>query len=188
MKRSKIKYGLYGVIGILILFPYGGFYWLHSWYDREVDKISNSRIVIVSKEEMRLYVFDYEGNQLAVYPCALGASYGSKNKVGDMKTPEGVFRVQEIQKSSTWSHDFKDGNGIIQGAYGPFFIRLYIPGHSGIGIHGTHDANSLGTRATEGCIRLENKNITQLAKYVKSGTVVIITPSALDISLGHHVE
>jgi hypothetical protein len=32
-------------------------------------------------------------------------------------------------------------------------------GHQGIGIHGTHDDNSIRTRATEGCIRLKNEDL-----------------------------
>ena len=42
-----------------------------------------------------------------------------------MKTPEGDFTIREINDSSAWKHDFKDGLGMIEGAYGPYFIRLW---------------------------------------------------------------
>ena len=85
-----------------------------------------------------------------VYPIACGRALGNKEKPGDMKTPEGLFSVQQIQDASAWTHDFGDGKGEIRGAYGSHFIRLKTPGHRGIGIHGTHDPASIGTRATEG--------------------------------------
>lgn len=69
---------------------------------------------------------------------------------------------------------------MIEGAYGPRFIRLVTPGFSGIGIHGTHDPASIGTRASEGCIRLANENADSLARMVTVGTVVVITPGDAD--------
>ena len=44
----------------------------------------------------------------------------------------------------------------------------------GIGIHGTHDPASIGTRASEGCIRLENSQVEALKKLVCVGTKVVI--------------
>ena len=60
------------------------------------------------------------------------------------------------------------------GAYGPWFIRLKT-GWNGIGIHGTHDPGSIGTDVTEGCIRLQNKDVEELKKqYIKVGLPVVI--------------
>lgn len=97
-----------------------------------------------------------------------------------MKTPEGVFSICDIQNSQKWTHDFHDGKGEIKGAYGPFFIRLATPGHKGIGIHGTHDSLSIGTRATEGCIRLKNEDLERLVPMLNVPMTVVITPSAQD--------
>lgn len=94
-----------------------------------------------------------------------------------MKTPEGTFPVDEIIDASSWSHDFHDGKGVIQHAYGPWFISLDTRNLSqgkwdGIGIHGTHDPASIGTRASEGCIRMNNDNLQKLKPYVKVGMKV----------------
>lgn len=98
-----------------------------------------------------------------------------------MKTPEGLFSVQQIQDASAWTHDFGDGKGEIRGAYGSHFIRLKTPGHRGIGIHGTHDPASIGTRATEGCVRLNNSDLLELVKkYVYVGMPVVILTSEAD--------
>lgn len=149
--------------------------------EKEINKIEYSSFIIISKEEMALYVYDYKGNLLSKFPIAASRNYGNKEKSGDKKTPEGVFRISDIQDSSNWSVDFGDGNGKIKGVYGPFFIRLLTPGHTGIGIHGTHDNNSIGLRVTGGCIRLKNKDLKELVKLIRVGDVVVINPSKLDV-------
>lgn len=100
---------------------------------------------------------------------------------GEAGWPEGLFSVQQIQDASAWTHDFGDGKGEIRGAYGSHFIRLKTPGHRGIGIHGTHDPASIGTRATEGCVRLNNSDLLELVKkYVYVGMPVVILTSEAD--------
>lgn len=139
---------------------------------------------------------------LRSYDIAVARNTGDKQKPGDNRTPtswgraveipskyvgakigvnsqEVPFRVEEICDASTWSHDFRDGKGVIEKAYGPWFISLDT-GWEGIGIHGTHDPDSIGTKASEGCIRLLNKNVDELKKIIYSdnkgiGTGVIIS-------------
>ncbi|MEO8167601.1 MAG: L,D-transpeptidase, partial [bacterium] len=47
-------------------------------------------------------------------------------------------------------------------------------GWKGIAIHGTHDESTIGTRASEGCVRLENKDILELREIVYVGMPVEI--------------
>lgn len=128
--------------------------------------------VLIDKSAAKLYALKGKEPQDS-YPVALGERSGDKRRVGDMRTPEGVFSVQQIQDSSYWKHDFGDGKGPIEGAYGPWFIRLET-GWKGIGIHGTHDPSTIGKRVTEGCIRLHNRNIEVLKEQVGIGTTVVI--------------
>lgn len=144
------------------------------------DGESAAALLVISKQTMTLAVYDDHSRLLACYPVACGRALGNKEKPGDMKTPEGVFSVQQIQDARAWTHDFGDGKGEIPGAYGSHFIRLRTPGHKGIGIHGTHDPASIGTRATEGCIRLRNEDLLELVKCVYVGMPVVITPSEAD--------
>lgn len=166
---------------IVLILPYVGLFYVWKYYKRQVREIPNASFVIISKEDMMLRQYDYKGKILCEYPVAVGKNYGDKKEVGDMKTPEGVFTIEEIQNASTWEHDFDDGLGPVQGAYGDYFIRLRTPGHKGIGIHGTHDPGSIGTRATEGCVRLNNDNLNEFVKGVHPAMVVIIEPSRQDI-------
>lgn len=153
---------------------------LHTYYRRELNAVKNARILLISKQDLWLRLIDYKGNELFSASVACGSHYGDKRKQGDMKTPEGIFQVRDIQHASGWKHDFKDGKGEVENAYGPYFIRLDTPGHKGIGIHGTHDSLSIGTRATEGCIRLNNDDLIKLVSLIYPPLTVVITPSAED--------
>jgi len=142
-----------------------------SYYQPEMGK----GFIFISKVDMTLTLVNSQGHVVVSYPIACGQNIGQKSVRGDHKTPEGYFLLQMIQESSNWGHDFHDGKGFIRNAYGPYFLRLQT-GFQGIGIHGTHAPESIGTRATEGCIRLNNKHIADLETRVQIGMPVIIGP------------
>ncbi len=122
---------------------------------------------------------------IRVYGIATAMNSGDKERPGDHRTPISwgyilpsipgagnwvpsatiPFVVEDIYYAGDWSHDFGDGKGEIPGAYGPWFISLNT-GWDGIGIHGTHDPSSIGTNASEGCIRLLNQNIAELKDII----------------------
>ena len=137
-------------------------------------------MIVISKQEFTLTLLANDGSAIVSYPVAIGKNPGNKRMAGDMKTPEGEFIITQIQRSTHWTHDFGDGNGEIDGCYGNWFIRLDARPHKGIGIHGTHDPESIGTRATEGCVRLRNEDLDALREYVKEGMRVRIEPGELD--------
>jgi hypothetical protein len=145
-------------------------------------RIKYAHFLLLDKSKMTLTEYDYKGN--VIYHCSIatGKNPGNKRVKGDCKTPEGVFPIQEILDSKEWKHDFKDDSlGEIKGAYGNYFIRLNVKNHKGIGIHGTHDPLSIGKRASEGCIRLTNEDINEIALRMKIGEIVIITPGKEDV-------
>lgn len=146
---------------------------LFSWIGisaQVVDKI------VIDKQTLCLSVYK-NGEVIDSFGVACGKNLGNKCVSGDFKTPEGDFEICGIQNSSYWSHDFKDGKGVIDGAYGPYFFRLKgktLSPQTGIGIHGTHAPESIGSRCTEGCIRLKNEDLKKLHKYVYVGLKVRI--------------
>lgn len=174
------KLYIWGVFLLLVLCMAGSIYWLEVRHRQELEKVENARFILISKQEMRLRLIDYKGNELFSAPVAVGVNAGNKQIEGDMRTPEGVFQVADIQKSADWKHDFKDGKGEISGAYGDYFIRLAVPGHKGIGIHGTHLPESIGTRASEGCIRMKNDDLKRLVGLIYPPVTVVITPGVED--------
>ena len=137
------------------------------------DKPSGTAFIVVSKRDLTLSVYDRNaaGDTVIVaqFPCCMGKNKGNKHRRGDMRTPESPadkpFKISMIQDASTWKHDFHDGRGNIK-AYGHWFLRLETPGHKSIGIHGsTNNENSVPGRASEGCIRLLDKDIITLKEH-----------------------
>jgi len=150
------------------------------YYSEVVNK--KNCFILISKPELRLYVCEVVNGDTVKrvhYPVCVGKNMGQKQKKGDMKTPECTaakpFKITEIVDASKWTHDFGDGRGEIL-AYGNWFMRLYTPGHSGIGIHGsTNNESSVPGRGSEGCIRLRNNDLDVLkAKYAFVGMRVVI--------------
>jgi hypothetical protein len=140
-------------------------------------------LLMVDKGKMCISLYNAKGVPYKIMPVALGVNQGDKRSIGDLRTPEGVFPVVSIEKSSTWTYDFEnDGKGSVEGAYGPWFIRLGVSGIKGIGIHGTHDNTTIGKRSSHGCIRMRNDDLEYLKKWVSLGVTVIITndPISLD--------
>jgi murein L,D-transpeptidase YafK len=130
--------------------------------------------LVIDKSQFSMKL--YKGTEIMKqYHIALGKNPGDKQEVGDKRTPEGDFVIQQIQVASWWEYDYGDGNGPIK-AYGPWFIRLEtnaqqtISGKAwtGIGIHGTHDEDSIDTLASRGCIRMYNKELVELVEFLKS--------------------
>lgn len=145
--------------------------------DFEKDK----SFIVISKKDLTLKVYaEVNGDtaMVASFPVCLSLNKGQKEKSGDMKTPESEpgkpFKIKQIQDASTWEHDFKDGRGKIK-AYGNWFLRLETP-FNGIGIHGsTNNEETVPGRASEGCIRLKDKDIIILKEnYAYVGMPVII--------------
>lgn len=87
------------------------------------------------------------------YPIAVGKP--------STPTPKGTFRT--INKA------INPG-----GPFGVLWFGLNAPGGS-YGIHGTNNPSSIGKNVSNGCIRMHNKDITDLAKYITVGTVVQIS-------------
>lgn len=144
---------------------------------------SDSLSIRISKAEYKLHLFR-GSEKVKSYEIAVGKNAGDKQRRGDNRTPEGKFVVSQVQSSRHWEHDFGDGKGAIRGAYGPWFIRLDTGSNrtrsgkawTGIGIHGTHDPGSIGTMATEGCVRMKNEELEELKSLVRIGIAVTIEP------------
>lgn len=130
--------------------------------------------IVVSKKALQLYVINEKNDTLFRRPIACGVNFGNKTRIGDKKTPEGEFKIKMLYDATSWKHDFGDGHGMREGAYGPLFFRLNVPGFNDIGIHGTIFPESIGSRSSEGCIRMKNEDIKALYKYCYVGMPVII--------------
>lgn len=145
-------------------------------FSKYASQVDEYPFIVISKQALTLDLVNAQGRSIAHYRIACSKYFGNKECRGDNKTPEGSFKITQLLNARGLSHDFGDGKGPVRNAYGPWFLRLSVPGYIDIGIHGTHLPESIGTRATEGCIRLTNEDITDLKERVHVGTPVIILP------------
>jgi hypothetical protein len=145
-------------------------------FAKYLDQAEGAPFIVIDKQAFKLTLINPQGYPIKEYDIACAINYGPKKVRGDHKTPEGTFKINQLLNAKGLTHDFKDGKGPIKDAYGPWFLRLDVPGFWDIGIHGTPFPESIGSRATEGCIRLRNEDILDLKAQVKVGTVVIILP------------
>lgn len=178
------------ILSILLLLPIAGAANLQFDSLPLPERPTGTAFIVISKHDLTLTVYDLgamgDTIMVAQFPCCMGKNKGNKQKRGDMRTPESPtgkpFKITMIQDASTWRHNFHDGRGNIK-AYGHWFLRLETPGHRGIGIHGsTNNEHTVPGRASEGCIRLLDKDIITLKEhfaYVGMPVTVLAEDTAL---------
>jgi lipoprotein-anchoring transpeptidase ErfK/SrfK len=120
---------------------------------------------IVWKDEFRMALF-LDGAYVKEYPVGIGR---------DDLTPVGEFVVDSMLIHEPW---FKPGGGVVKyGEEGYLIGERWIgfvdePGASGLGIHGTNDEPSIGTKCSNGCIRMRNADVIELYDFFINGTKV----------------
>ena len=142
--------------------------------------------LVVRKEERTLTVY-HRTEQQKVYPIVLGiASYGPKVYQGDLRTPEGVYRISSKRQHARWSrfmllsYPNDDDRGRYAMALNEGRVPIIdgrAPGiGSAVGIHGTdrEDSNARGDDWTFGCVSLLNQHVDELYDTVPLGTPVLI--------------
>ena len=142
--------------------------------------------VIVRKHERTLTVY-HRTEQMKVYPIVIGiASSGPKVYQGDLRTPEGVYRIASKRPHARWSRfmllSYPNAQDRVRYAMALSEGRVPIidghaPGIGGlVGIHGTdrEDSNVRGDDWTFGCISLLNQHVAELYDLIPIGTPVLI--------------
>ncbi|MFH0984218.1 MAG: L,D-transpeptidase family protein [Candidatus Omnitrophota bacterium] len=117
----------------------------------EIDKSKNVLILFSNGEAVKKY----------------SVATGKKNC-----TPVGEFKITDKLVHPTW---FKTGAilppGSPENALGTRWMGFDKPSY---GIHGTIEPKSIGTQASEGCIRMLNEEVEELYSVVPVGTKVTI--------------
>jgi len=107
-------------------------------------------------------------------------SYGVAVGQPAFPTPSGRFAIQDKQVNPVWSVPNSPWAGELQGttveggsAANPLKAR-WMGIANGVGIHGTGEDWSIGTRASHGCIRMHVPDVIDLFKRVPVGAPVLI--------------
>lgn len=142
--------------------------------------------IVVRKRERTLTVY-HHAEQERVYPVVLGiAPSGPKTYRGDLRTPEGIYRIVLKKPHARWSRFLllsypNDGD---RQRYAMALTEGRVPIIDGrqpglgnaVGIHGTdrEEQNVRGVDWTWGCVSLFNRHVEELYDRVPLGTPVLI--------------
>lgn len=141
--------------------------------------------IVINLAEYRLYHFLPERGEVHTYPVGIGVS-NTPTPTGDMQItaripsptwypPESILQL--------WKSQGKEVRRQIpagpENPLGPFAINLSAKSYL---IHGTNQKFGVGTRASAGCIRMNNWDIKQLVENTHIGVEVTITNEP--VSLG----
>ena len=109
----------------------------------------------------------YEGNKkLAMYPLGLGKT--------STPTPTGYYKILEKATNPTWIDPSDPEYEVPSGPNNPLGYRwMQIQGN--YGIHGTNKTDSIGYYVSNGCIRMNEKDVEELYDAVEVNTPVEIT-------------
>lgn len=111
----------------------------------------------------RLKVFR-RGEEIGSYPVAVGTP--------DLPTPTGFYFVNQKLVPSTTAGPF----GVL--AIGISAFQPKLPGWAQggpVAIHGTNQPELIGKAVSHGCVRMRNKDVLEVSKYVPAGSPVEIS-------------
>jgi len=117
--------------------------------------------ILVDKSEFRLTIY-LNGHYLKEYRVGIGQH--------DF-TPVGVFTTGERLHKPAF-HDKPYGHP--ENILGEYWITLESKEYPGLGIHGTTQPDSIGTKSSLGCIRMYNKDVGELYELIPKGSKVTI--------------
>jgi lipoprotein-anchoring transpeptidase ErfK/SrfK len=128
-------------------------------------------VVTVNRSTFKLRLF--KGYKLSkTYSVAVGAE--------GFDTPARLYNVTSRQVNPPWTAPNKPWAGLYAGrtvgggsAENPLKAR-WLGLADGVGIHGTGDEGSIGSRASHGCIRMRVRDVIDLYPRVPLGTPVLI--------------
>ena len=132
-------------------------------------------LIVVDKSRQQLFFFERRSplSLSRMFFCTTGQAVGDKEIQGDLKTPEGVYFV--VQRIGSGLDYVKYGNEAYTLNYPNPVDRLRRKTGYGIWIHGRGEP--LIPLQTEGCVSMDNGDLTIIGRLLTPGTPVTLTES-----------
>ena len=118
------------------------------------------RRIVVSIPDCKLALVE-NGRVVKIYRVAVGAQISP--------SPSGELKITQRLVEPTY---YAPGVVIPPGKDNPLGTRWLGLNQKGYGIHGTNQPDSVGRRASHGCIRMRNRDMEELFELVRAGDVV----------------
>ena len=123
-----------------------------------------ARKVLISIPDRKLAVIE-SGAVVKVYDIAVGKRA--------TPTPSGEFTIINRITHPTW-YGHESGKPVPPGPENPLGTRWMGLSKKGYGIHGTNAPQSIGKRASHGCIRMAQADLEELFEMLRVGDVVVL--------------
>ena len=173
MKRTII-FAVLIVVCALAIYLYAHHNWNSLPVGTRIDRI------LVEKSARRLSIFQ-KANQIKSYRIALGRKpLGAKQEEGDMKTPEGIYKIDGRNPQSSfhlalhisYPSDEDDKRAAARGVPPGFDIMIHGIQNGRGWIGAFHRWNDW----TAGCIAVTDEEIEELWRVTPDGTTIEIRP------------
>jgi lipoprotein-anchoring transpeptidase ErfK/SrfK len=129
-------------------------------------------VITVDRDNFRLRLFKR---------LRISKRYGIAIGMAGLETPSGLYRIQNKQvnpawtkPNSSWVPPDERGDVVPGGDPSNPLKARWMGIANGVGIHGTSEDWSIGTRASHGCIRMHVSDVIDLFDRVPVGTPVLI--------------
>ncbi len=134
------------------------------------------RMIVIDKSARHAWIYDAQTRTLIQsFDIAIGkGGTGERRFVGDHTTPTGTYQVVGRRDARWW---LANKGEVMPAEYGGIeggMLVLAGQWHPEIAIHGTQPGGETG-EVSNGCVRVDNKRVTELLHQVPTGTMVIIT-------------
>jgi murein L,D-transpeptidase YafK len=149
---------------------------------------TSDTLVVVKKHERTLDLYKHGVLQRRFAVVLGGKPKGPKRFEGDMRTPEGLYRVKDKRPHHRWRYfiaiDYPNAEDRVlyehelQNGGVPKITDRPLRIGGGIGIHGTDqpDAQERGEDWTQGCVAMRNRDLVHVFDNVHIGTPVLVLP------------
>ena len=150
----------------------------HNWHSLPAGTTADR--IVVEKSARRLSIFK-DGSQIKIYRIALGRNpAGAKQEEGDMKTPEGTYKIDGRNPQSnfhlalhiSYPSDEDDKRAAAQGVSAGCDIMIHGIQNGRGWIGAFHRWNDW----TAGCIAVTDEEIEELWRVTSDGTIIEIRP------------
>jgi len=128
-------------------------------------------VIYISTKSRKLY-YSLEQHKAIMYPIAVGKrgfAWSGVEKVTAIKNwpdwrPPDEMRIRDRSLPKL----------VKGGPKNPLGAAAIYLGDTLYRVHGTNDPRSIGTNTSSGCIRMHNKHVLHLIKYINIGTEVVV--------------
>ena len=123
-------------------------------------------VILVEKSTQKLYLYDRDYKIVREFHVTTGQRPGDKKKIGDLRTPEGVYFFTVVKDDSKLLPEY--GVMALPINYPNLIDTVLRKGGNGIWLHATDQpTRPLKPYDTRGCVVAANEDILELAEYIK---------------------